>query len=1525
MDGIKNQADLNRLMRKYDKNNDGKITKEEVTETNRKSTTDTDQITDENFDQIAGKDGTADSISLSDVALTAEVHGYQQSANSLAALIDRGATIEDGNFIYRKEDGKYIVYNKTTGQETIYNSKTDLLAATRRNLTETHGADAPGNANAPYSVLSALGRIRNLIGKYVNLSQLVTTCGRDQNKIRREVNQSKIDQATAASALESATACDQALRAYEADSFNPAKKTATENAFKYWASLPHNANQTNEVANRSVTNMQTRFGHISTAANAITSAANLGQLANAVNQNRAIINSTSALRAQIETKGLVFLKTASTPENLSAAQSILPYMNKTVVGQSILNGEITNPEVARLVADHIDGAALATAIKSGKVTNPEVIATLAPRLNSGQAKEVIASRKVTNELTVRTLACQCNATDLYSLLTGTPPINSNVLNYVEANNRRQVGQRGVNLLTSASPNATAADLAAVRGPLRPFIQEYLPTNQRLLAFTYQGKNYAAVVVFQGGNWHLAKGTLPKDTIIKNDEGGAIDSRGQRHNVPQVCLIQTYEVDRGRSAHVRGESIDTGPIMVTRTRTIPITSLEHVAARGLVHPAGFLEPTVASRPNPPAAIVDTPANPIVPAPTIETPNAPLNHPAPIRQPGPSRPAPIRQTPTEQRQPAFDPNLPMSWLRRGIDTVRGAYARFTSFTATLPTRLTSVNELATNTAIHKPGASSTQGNTQLHTLNRPVIVTIEGKNLTIPANSVVTVTNGKVSQIAFFEPFTITAGGEEINCQRAGRVNLNADGTIASVLDQNTRDVLLAAYVQPSTPNTAVAQGPRTRPLVSPPVTRTAGGTVLAPAPVRIAANPVVQPQAPVTQVAPPPPPPPPLTIQPLAFRGTNIALPAGTTQGTDGTYTFHNAGTITVTLSSGTPGTRTIAVANGDTLTKDSKGNITILHNADKTRETCYATREPTMHNNNIKWVSYEKTNESGSTVAVVLASDQSMPSTGTARRRTTPPPPATAPVAASSLPPGLTFSSQVPGTSRGLIDSHTRPANGTHNVTAQGRILIYNSKNEVAVYNVLPGDKLTIESGKVVSLTRGTSTYTFAGNDALIDTSTPALLQPGQAATPTIVAQQPPQPVIPPPTVPPTVVTRQSTRPVRTTTPVTPRTLTTATASFAGTVTSTINFGNPGEQKTLQVTIDRGNNVTLPSGYQSSPAGYNRFITISHMAGSVHSVDFHITEPLTSATPNVPAGMMAVINSNNQLLGHINPQSGAFTRLASPVLNQGGLLVQGQRQEKTMTVRLGGVDYQATVTPTFTGALPDGLSSLKLASPATIAGISLPTGTVVEFGNNGRPTQARVDGPMTIGNVTVPAASSSEIRFTTASPQKIGSIKAGNYGLTCSINGQNVYVPPGLTAVLGSNGRITQLRVDERITSTDRFNPPASVSSAGGNPPRSILSGITLAPSGLIPGETFQVTPQGIAISYDTAARTSWNERIRTSDSSIKQLFRNSGVSGRLSLTFKPDGTMATDPPISNPPRLTPFLTPTREVTMQISIQQRRQ
>ena len=168
MDGIKNQADLNRLMRKYDKNNDGKITKEEVTETNRKSTTDTDQITDENFDQIAGKDGTADSISLSDVALTAEVHGYQQSANSLAALIDRGATIEDGNFIYRKEDGKYIVYNKTTGQETIYNSKTDLLAATRRNLTETHGADAPGNANAPYSVLSALGRIRNLIGKYVN-------------------------------------------------------------------------------------------------------------------------------------------------------------------------------------------------------------------------------------------------------------------------------------------------------------------------------------------------------------------------------------------------------------------------------------------------------------------------------------------------------------------------------------------------------------------------------------------------------------------------------------------------------------------------------------------------------------------------------------------------------------------------------------------------------------------------------------------------------------------------------------------------------------------------------------------------------------------------------------------------------------------------------------------------------------------------------------------------------------------------------------------------------------------------------------------------------------------------------------------------------------------------------------------------------------------------------------------------------------------------------------------------------------
>ncbi|MFH1389736.1 MAG: EF-hand domain-containing protein [Candidatus Margulisiibacteriota bacterium] len=116
---------------------------------------------------------------------------------------------------------------------------------------------------------------------------------------------------------------------------------------------------------------------------------------------------------------------------------------------------------------------------------------------------------------------------------------------------------------------------------------------------------------------------------------------------------------------------------------------------------------------------------------------------------------------------------------------------------------------------------------------------------------------------------------------------------------------------------------------------------------------------------------------------------------------------------------------------------------------------------------------------------------------------------ASSLPPGLTFASQTVNTSRGLIDSQTPPPNGTHNVTAQGRILVYNAQNKVAVYNVLPGDKVTIESGKVVSITRGTSTYTFAGNDALIDTLTPALLQPGQAAPPTVVAQQPPPPAGP--------------------------------------------------------------------------------------------------------------------------------------------------------------------------------------------------------------------------------------------------------------------------------------------------------------------------------------------------------------------------------------------------------------------------------
>ncbi|MBU0629536.1 MAG: hypothetical protein KKC80_01295 [Candidatus Margulisbacteria bacterium] len=652
----------------------------------------------------------------------------------------------------------------------------------------------------------------------------------------------------------------------------------------------------------------------------------------------------------------------------------------------------------------------------------------------------------------------------------------------------------------------------------------------------------------------------------------------------------------------------------------------------------------------------------------------------------------------------------------------------------------------------------------------------------------------------------------------------------------------------------------------------------------------------------------------------------------------------------------------------------------------------------------------------------------------------------SSLPPGLTFASQLPGTSRGLIDSQNPPPNGTHNVTAQGRILVYNAQNKVAVYNVLPGDKVTIESGKVVSITRGTSTYTFAGNEAVIDTSTPALLQPGQAAQPTVVAQQPPPPAgpttdsegvtvysskpqgavlaglttgsvirvaggqefavvnnngqkelvnvsiihrrpdsalatriadglyynlndrkfyqvtttgrnvalaeynptnktatapyataqLPPPparvtqpaapVVQPIVVTRTTTRPTRTTAVAPP---TTPTTSLPGTVTSTINFGNPWEARTLQVTIDRNNNVVLPTGYSSSQAGYNRFITISHQGQYGPSVDFHITEPLATATPHVPAGMMAVVNSNSQLIGHINPQSGAFTRLASPVLNQGGLLVQGPRQEKTMTARLGNVNYQITVRPTFTGALPENIQSVKLAAPATIAGVNLPAGTVVDFtgsGANQRPTHARVDGPLTVGDVTILASSpSGEIHFTTSTPQKVDSIIPGGNGLICSVNRQSVYVPPGITAVLGSNGRITQFQATERILNADRFNPPSTVSSAGGNSPRSILSGIALAPSGLIPGEAFQVTPQGITLSYNTTARTAWNERIRTSDSSIKQLFRSSGISGQYSLTFRPDGTMTSDPPISNPPRLTPFLTPTREVTMQINIRQRQQ
>ncbi|MFA6170497.1 MAG: hypothetical protein WCW67_05075 [Candidatus Margulisiibacteriota bacterium] len=223
----------------------------------------------------------------------------------------------------------------------------------------------------------------------------------------------------------------------------------------------------------------------------------------------------------------------------------------------------------------------------------------------------------------------------------------------DINTRRLIGQRAVYLLTSAHPEATPAELAAVKGPLQPFIQEYLPANQRLLTFTHQGKNYAAVAQYQNGDWHLASGSLPQGTFLRNEAGG----------LPQVCLTETYEVDRSRSAHVRGESFDTGPITSTRTRTIPITSLEHVAARGRTPVAAFVEPTIPERPAPPVSRGHVSGEVLPGSLQIPEDSQPgLNPPTDQTPPRTPRPAPRSpQTPvppTQPRQPAFDPNLPIS---------------------------------------------------------------------------------------------------------------------------------------------------------------------------------------------------------------------------------------------------------------------------------------------------------------------------------------------------------------------------------------------------------------------------------------------------------------------------------------------------------------------------------------------------------------------------------------------------------------------------------------------------------------------------------------------------------------------------------------------------------------------------------------------------------------------------------------------------------------------------------------------------